>query len=290
MLAGASPALAGPWWRLSSRVAPTYLPPASNGVLNVSADDLGDTGITGSSSEITITDVLPAGLKVTEAAGVNPHRARVGNRGSAEEKTKFWKCTIGEREVTCATTLAIPPYERLELEIPVTAEASLHTDSSLPNQVSVHGGENEPGGGIVPSASLTRPVLISDQPVPFGIEAGGFSLTPEEEDGSTRYACGLTPIPADEHRRVRPDDRGSPGARRKTAARTGRPRARQGPQLRAATGASRERHRRRTVHRGRVLRGTGRQQVSARLSRRRRHSHRARTQPRRLHHDRRAAV
>ena len=193
VLAGAPAALAGPWWRLSSRAAPSYLPAGSNGVLDVAADDLGDVGISGAGSEITLTDVLPAGLKITEAAGVNPHRARVGNRGSAEERTKFWKCTVLEREVTCSTTLAIPPYERLELEIPVTAEASQPQPSELPNQFSVHGGESETGGAIAP-ASLTRAVAVNNQPVPFGIEAGGYSLDAEEEGGTLDERAGSHPF------------------------------------------------------------------------------------------------
>src|SRR5271155_4865036 len=98
MATWSGPAWAGAWWRVSSRVAPSYLPAGSSGVLDVAADDLGDRGVSAAGSPITLNDVLPPELRVTDVEGVNPHQARVGNRGSVEERTKYWKCTIGEHE------------------------------------------------------------------------------------------------------------------------------------------------------------------------------------------------
>ena len=64
-LAASSSALAAPLWRLSSRAAPTNLPPGATGLIVASADNLGDTGVKGSARRVTISDVLPQGLDVT---------------------------------------------------------------------------------------------------------------------------------------------------------------------------------------------------------------------------------
>ncbi len=63
-LAWVSPAFAGAWWRLSARAAPTSLPPGGQGLVVVTAQDLGDTGVNGSSSHVRISDILPAGVGV----------------------------------------------------------------------------------------------------------------------------------------------------------------------------------------------------------------------------------
>ena len=187
-------ALAGPWWRLSARAAPSYLAPGQTGLVNVSADDLGDEGISGASDRVTISDLLPAGLEATEAGAINAHRARAGNRGSVEEKA-HWSCTLGEqnRLVSCNTDLAIPPYELFEVEIPVRVQEPSGSEASLPNQASVQGGESETGEAA-PGASLTRQVKISGARVPFGIEEGGYQITPENEGGTPDTQAGSHPF------------------------------------------------------------------------------------------------
>ncbi|HTZ63372.1 MAG TPA: hypothetical protein VMB51_04655 [Solirubrobacteraceae bacterium] len=184
---------AGPpaWWRLSSTVAPTNLAPGTRGLLEVAAGDLGSVGISGVSSPVTITDELPAGLRVSSVEGVAPRRERKG----VDEKAKSWKCTVseGERVVTCTTSLAIPPYERYEMEIPIEAVLPAGTQTKLPNRVSVQGGEAQGSGLPVTGASLERPVSISDEPVTFGVEEEGYSLVAENPDGSLDTAAGSHP-------------------------------------------------------------------------------------------------
>jgi hypothetical protein len=193
VLVCASPALAGPWWRLSARAAPTYLAPGKTGLIDVAADDIGDAGVTGATHEVTLEDVLPSGLRVSEASAINPHRARAGNRGSAEERAR-WNCSVTEeRQVACSTALAIPPYELFELEIPVQVDEPAGTVTALPNQASITGGEAE-AGGTVGGVSITRPVQISDEPVPFGIEEHGYSITPENNNGSLDTQAGSHPF------------------------------------------------------------------------------------------------
>ena len=193
MLVCAVPALAGPWWRLSARAAPTNLPPGQTGLIDVAADDLGDAGITGATHEITLEDVLPAGLAVSDPAAINAHRARAGRLGSVEEK-ELWSCSVAhEREVACSTTLAIPPYELLEMEIPIQVRAPAGTLTTLTNQASVQGGEAETGASVT-AASLTRPVKVSDEPVSFGVEEHGYSITPENEQAELDTQAGAHPF------------------------------------------------------------------------------------------------
>ena len=133
-----APALGAARWQLSSRAAPTNLAPGGEGLINVAADDLGTVGVSGAATPITITDVLPVGLKVTDASAIDPRWAR---SQSVEEKAETWKCSVAEeRIVTCTTSLSPPPYERLEVEIPVKVNEPPGTETSLANEVTVHGG------------------------------------------------------------------------------------------------------------------------------------------------------
>jgi hypothetical protein len=187
-------ASAGPWWALSARAAPTYLAPGQTGLIDVSADDLGDEGISGASDRVTISDLLPEGLEASEPAAINAHRARAGNRGTVEEKA-HWSCTLGEgnRLVSCSTDLAIPPYEPFEVEVPVRVDEPSSTETSLSNEASVQGGDSQ-AGEAAPGASLTRPVRISGAQVPFGLEEGGYAITPENEGGGIDTQAGSHPF------------------------------------------------------------------------------------------------
>ncbi len=190
-LAAAGPALAATRWQLSSRAAPTNLPPGGEGLIVAAADPLGDAGVSGASSKITITDTLPVGLRVGDPAGVVPHWARA--RESAEERKEHWECSVSEqRVVTCATSREVPPYERLEVEIPVTVDEPAGTSLLLSNQLSVQGGQRI-GGGPIAGATLERAVQVSGEPVKYGIEPGGYAITLENEDGSIDTQAGSHP-------------------------------------------------------------------------------------------------
>src|SRR5690242_10588281 len=51
-----------PWWHLSARPAPSYLPPSGQAKLILSATNMGNAPTSG---PITITDKLPANVKAT---------------------------------------------------------------------------------------------------------------------------------------------------------------------------------------------------------------------------------
>ncbi len=159
----ASPALATAWWRISARAAPTYLPPGGHGLIELSADDLGNSGISGASSPVTITDQLPAGLSVTEASAIIARRG--GTDSPSQEEKEHWSCSVTEeRNLSCSTTEAIPPYESLAIEVPVAVNEPPGTLTQLPNEASVQGGIDQGGageaggGGLVTGASESHPL------------------------------------------------------------------------------------------------------------------------------------
>jgi hypothetical protein len=193
--AAAPTAQAAPVWRLSSRPAPTNLAPGAKGLIIATAEDLGDAGVNGKSDHVTISDTLPDGLAITGGLAAVLARRTNEIRGAAEEAV-FWSCALeGPRTVTCTTTLEIPAYEGLELQIPVEVTDPPGTLATPDNEVSVSGGEAaEEHGGPVPGAMLTRPVQISSAPVALGVEEGGYTLTPEEDGGSADTSAGSHPF------------------------------------------------------------------------------------------------
>src|ERR1700722_3219049 len=59
-----SPASAAePWWQLTSGSRPTNLAPGSEGEIFVTAENVGDAGIDGAKTPVTIADTLPADLE-----------------------------------------------------------------------------------------------------------------------------------------------------------------------------------------------------------------------------------
>ncbi len=179
------------WWRLSARAAPTDLRPGGHGLVELTADDIGSLGVSGASTPVTLTDVLPEGLVVSEAGTVKAHRSY-----EAEHEATHWTCTVSEqqRKVSCSTAWAIPAYEPLLLEIPVTVDEPAGTETSLDDGFGVSGGTEEGGGGVLAGASVERPFQVSEQSVGFGVEEGGYALVPEEAGGGVDARAGSHPF------------------------------------------------------------------------------------------------
>ena len=144
-LVGASQALAAPLWRLSSRAAPTDLAPGGTGLLVVAADNLGDSAVNGATNHVTIRDTLPEGLNVTGGlAGIRARRF-YSILGAASEEAD-WSCSLsGLRQVSCSTKLLLPPYEGVEMLIPVEVAEPPGTNTSLLNTLSVARRRNRTG-------------------------------------------------------------------------------------------------------------------------------------------------
>ena len=190
-------ALASPLWRLSSRLAPSELAPGQSGVLIVSADNLGDSGLTGADGvPVRITDRLPQGLVIGDTADIRARRFFTPEGGQIEEEA-HWECSLsGVIELSCATTVPVPAYEGLEVLIPVSAEAGLPVPSTLTNTVSVQGGLAEEGEGLLPveGATLARGLEIGDEGPVFGLEEQGYSMRAENENGTLDTQAGSHPF------------------------------------------------------------------------------------------------
>ncbi|MFI4990937.1 MAG: hypothetical protein ACHQHO_08530 [Solirubrobacterales bacterium] len=149
-----------PWWRLSARPAPTYLPQSGEAKLIVAATNVGDAPTSG---PITITDKLPANI---QASAIIAH-------AELEATSSFCQGPPSSAsEPSCTYEKAVAPYERLEIEITVKTSGA-HTGEV--NTLSVS------GGGAPATPPLARPLRVSEEPVPFGIEK--VELVPEEAAG-----------------------------------------------------------------------------------------------------------
>ena len=181
---------AGAWWRVSARAAPTNLKPGKPGLITAYAIDIGDRGVSGATGEITLTDVLPAGITVTEAATVRAHRSAV-----QENEKANWECAVSEagRRVSCSTHWAVPAFEPLVLEIPVSVNLPEGTDTGLANVFEVSGGEAQGGGNLAP-VSQQRRLLVNGRGASFGLEEGGYAIVPEADGGALETSAGSHPF------------------------------------------------------------------------------------------------
>jgi hypothetical protein len=196
VLAFAQPAsAAAPYWKLSSRSAPTNLPlkgeplvganddgVKGEGMLVVTAVNLGDANVNGTKAPVTITDQVPTGLEPTFVLGVTGQGVP-GQKGAPLRLN----CpqSFSENRVVCTFEGEAPPFEHLELEIGVQVTTS--TPAEPINKVTVTGGDTK-------EAALEQPVKIRGEggATPFGVEA--YELTPENEDGSLDRQAGSHPF------------------------------------------------------------------------------------------------
>ena len=179
----ASPALAGAWWRLSSRAAPSVLAPGGKATIVVSATNLGDSGIDAMTDPVMVKDVLPPGLEAIKISGKPALHESVAHQ-----------MTCDLVSVTCVSQPeAFPAFERLEMGIEVNVKPGASTGEQ--NTVEVRGGEQEddPGAGVS-AATLSRPLSVGGEPTPFGVEENGYTLTPEEEGGGLDRQAGSHPF------------------------------------------------------------------------------------------------
>jgi hypothetical protein len=158
----------------------------------VTAVNLGNADVNPERDPVVITDTLPAGLRAVGA------EAYAGGWGYAADfayvKGSEGKCTIVTASVvTCVYTSAdmfaglephgeLPPYETIEMHIAVALEGAKTGEF---NEASVTGGE-------APNASVKRPIVVRDEPVPFGLAS--YEMRPEEEGGIADTQAGSHPF------------------------------------------------------------------------------------------------
>lgn len=161
-----------PWWHLTSSSRPGNLPPEGEGTIVAIVENTGDAPVDGAKSPVTITDSLPEGLKATAIAGAK----WFGNT--------FTSLTCAPLPaLSCTLSGSLAPYQQLEIRITVKVQESASTGEM--NRVSV-------SGGGAPPATIERPITVSEEQTPFGVE--DFELRAEEEGGALATQAGSHPF------------------------------------------------------------------------------------------------
>ena len=180
----AAPALAGGWWRVSSRAAPSFLAPGGKATIILTASNVGDTGVLGSNTPVSVRDVLPAGLEATAIKGAP----------AFEEVEEGHQMSCDLATLTCTSAPeTLPPFQALDVEIQVNVKPGATTGEL--NKLNVQGGEQEDRPGVQPpGASLEQPITVNGSATPFGVEDNGYALSPEEEGGAPDTSAGSHPF------------------------------------------------------------------------------------------------
>ncbi len=183
--ASGAEAAPAPAWSLDSVAVPTNFAPGGLGSYQVTATDIG--GVATDGSPITITDMLPAGLRVERAelelnstAGTDdfgPTLCTADEGGGRAVVT----CTIPPSVPGAADPTLVRPGESLALVVHVEAAA----EGPLTNEVAIE------GGGIPPLAA-TGTNQTSGGPAPSGL--GEFSTEAVGEDGRVLTQAGGHPF------------------------------------------------------------------------------------------------
>lgn len=143
-----------------------------DGTIVVTASNLGDAAANGSTSEVRLADKLPPHLKAVSIEAIS---------GNKSVSLGGVSCTLAPLECRFAGTL--PPFAEIEARIGVVLETG--ADSGEVNEATVSGAQAAP-------ESVRRPITVSDDPTPFGVE--DFELTPEEEGGGIDTQAGSHPF------------------------------------------------------------------------------------------------
>jgi hypothetical protein len=160
-----------PWWHLSSSVVPTYLAPGGEGEIVFRVANLGDANVDGETAPVTIRDVLPEGL----------HAVSMSSYPSSEVASQP-ACKLTASLLSCSYTHLLPSYSYIEFHVVVKVQGA---ESGESNELTVSGGE-------APSAALSRPITVSEEPVPFGLQENELSL--ETERGAPDTQAGSHPF------------------------------------------------------------------------------------------------
>lgn len=177
---------AHPHWTVITQAAPTdFHPGDTRDFYEVIAANDGGVTTTG---EITVTDVLPAGVTVNEVHAY-AERQSVSDTSSRQLTGRFGSCsetTSGEvTTVKCTTTEKVPLGRMVVVNINVTVPVT--AVGSLANAVTVAGG----GAGEPATVNTTTPVTPSSQSVPFG---ASMVTDVTSENGSLESQAGAHPF------------------------------------------------------------------------------------------------
>jgi hypothetical protein len=176
---------AEPWWNVTSGSHPTNLVQGSEGEIFVTAENVGDAGINGAKTPVTLTDILPPDLEALAIVG-----------GSTQGVNFQTPMTCSLAKLSCVYDIEPvsgnggsgsehPLEPTMKLEVRIKVRVLPGASNSESNGVSVT-------GGGAPSATLSRGLRVSDEPVPYGIE--DYDLRAEEEGGALDTQAGSHPF------------------------------------------------------------------------------------------------
>lgn len=146
-----------------------------SGRLVLTLTNLGDAPVDGSGTPVTIVDKLPQGAIATD---VEAFAGGYDTYGPVE-------CVVeAADEVACSYEGVLPPYQAIEIEVFTSLVGS--------PPVVGNSGEVTVSGGNASSVRAEQNIVVSDEPVPFGIEK--FSAVAEEEGGDPVTRAGSHPF------------------------------------------------------------------------------------------------
>jgi hypothetical protein len=150
--------------------------PVPDGYVYVVADNLGNAPINGTTTPVKLEDVLPSGLEAIGIRATEPELADFSHR----RPIPCAKITPGST-LSCEFKGMLSAYDSLEMRIAVDVTGPV----TAPNQARI-------SGGGAAGASVSRPVVISGEPVPFGVRE--FTMSLEEEGGAPPTQAGAHPF------------------------------------------------------------------------------------------------
>lgn len=148
-------------------------PGRPDGILVVTAHNLGDGDLNGQSTPIAITDNLPAGLSAVSAEGAAGYNAKYGAVQCAVQTAQ---------SVACTYKGTLPPYESIEVKIGVVVKGA---KSGEENEVGFS------GGNAVSPQPIRRPITVGGD-TPFGVQT--YEMAPESEGGAADNQAGSHPF------------------------------------------------------------------------------------------------
>ena len=179
-----------PWWHVNFTSSPTLLPRsgtgrAGEGLITVKAVNVGDGEVRGEQEPVLITDKLPAGVT---AEVVTPR-----DGGDEEGMTTPPECSgVHTQIVRCEFKKNLASFRTDVMRIVVHMNVTDPTLSSLPNVVTVEGGEATPVNFGEGGEKLLELGHVNGEATPFGVES--YELAPEGEAGSLDSQAGSHPF------------------------------------------------------------------------------------------------
>jgi hypothetical protein len=166
-------------------VAPANLPPGGEGVVIVTATNLGDLpAILSEADPLRISATLPKGVTATAIAFDGEATTEAQHRRKGSTTCDLASLTCEAKGANEAKGDKVLIYEPVEVVIHVHVEPCAHSGSIR---------MSASGGGAVP-VSVSDPLTVSAAPVTFGLERESFSMQPLNGDGSLDTQAGSHPF------------------------------------------------------------------------------------------------